>query len=108
MRFRDAFGRAPSEQVLRREHAQLLGKKGELTALLGLMRHVPATIRPAIGEKVNAFRNSVETAFDARLVELAADARSAALQDRPFDLTLPGRTSLGRGHAQPSPHIRNT
>lgn len=106
-RFRDAFSQATTEQALRLEHARVLGKKGDLTAILAMMRHVPAASRPAIGEKANAFRSSVEAAFEARLVELAAAARQAALQARPFDLTLPGRIELGRGHAHPLTQVRD-
>jgi phenylalanyl-tRNA synthetase alpha chain len=43
----------------------------------------------------------VEQAFDARLRALARAAREADLRARPFDLTLPGRLELGRGHAHP-------
>lgn len=41
-RYRDAFAAASSEPALRVEHAHVLGKKGDLTAVLALMRHVPA------------------------------------------------------------------
>lgn len=100
-RFRDAFGAAEMEATLRLEHAKVLGKKGELTAVLALMRHVPAESRPAIGAKVNAFKEEVEAAFAQRLHELAQAARNMELQARPFDLTLPGRLDLGRGYAHP-------
>jgi phenylalanyl-tRNA synthetase alpha chain len=100
-RFRDAFAAAQTEQTLRHEHAKILGKKGELTAVLALMRHVPAAERPAAGARVNAFKEDVEAAFEARLRELARAAREAELSARPFDLTLPGRVELGRGHANP-------
>ena len=62
-RFRDAFAAAQTEQALRHEHAKFLGKKGELTAVLALMRHVPAAERPAAGARVNAFKEEVEAAF---------------------------------------------
>jgi phenylalanyl-tRNA synthetase alpha chain len=100
-RFRDAFKAAETEPALRLEHAKVLGKKGELTALLALMRHVPAESRPAVGAKVNAFKEGVEAAFAARLKSLANAARDAELRARPFDLTLPGRLELGRGHGHP-------
>lgn len=100
-RFRDAFAAAETEAVLRQEQAKVLGKKGELTAVLALMRHVPAESRPAIGAKVNSFKEEVEAAFAERLRAIARAARDAELRARPFDLSLPGRIELGRGHAHP-------
>ncbi len=100
-RFRDAFAAAQTEPALRHEHAKFLGKKGELTAVLALMRHVPAAERPAAGARVNAFKEEVEAAFEERLRAIGRAAREAELQARPFDLTLPGRVELGRGHANP-------
>lgn len=105
--FRDAFARASTEQVLRLEHAKVLGKKGDLTAVLALMRHVPGGDRPTVGAKVNAFKESVEAAFEARLKELARLAREAELRARPFDLSLPGRLELGLGHAHPIHQVRD-
>ena len=106
-RFRSAFARSTTEQVLRAEHAKILGKKGELTAVLALMRNVPAADRPAVGAKVNAFKDDVEQAFEARLRALGRAAREADLRARPYDLTLPGRLELGRGHAHPILQVRD-
>ncbi len=44
-RFRQAFAAAPSEPALRAEQAKLLGKKGDLTAVLGLLREVRSLVR---------------------------------------------------------------
>jgi phenylalanyl-tRNA synthetase alpha chain len=106
-RYHDAFAAAQSEQALRLEHAKILGKKGELTAVLALMRNVPAADRPVAGAKVNAFKEEVESAFAERLRALARAARDAELNARPSDLTLPGRGELGRGHAHPIIQVRD-
>jgi phenylalanyl-tRNA synthetase alpha chain len=106
-RFRSAFAKAPNEPALRQEHARILGKKGELTAVLALMRDVPAADRPAVGAKVNAFKDEVEAAFEARLRGIGRAAREAELRARPFDLTLPGRLEPGRGHAHPIMQARD-
>jgi len=100
-RFRDEFSAAANEAALRQAQAKFLGKKGELTAVLALMRHVPAESRPVVGARVNAFKEEVEAAFTERLRALSRAARDAELRARPFDLTLPGRVELGRGHAHP-------
>ena len=106
-RYRDAFAVASSEQALRVEHARVLGKKGDLTAILALMRHVPADKKTAVGSRVNAFKNEVEAAFEARLREIARAAREAELRGLPYDLSLPGRIEVGRGHFHPIAQVRD-
>ncbi len=99
--FRESFAAATTEQTLRAEHAKLLGKKGDLTAVLALMRDVPADARPSIGALVNAFKEQVERAFEARLAELAREKLRAELEARPDDVSLPGRLGFTRGHPHP-------
>ncbi|MEJ7734651.1 MAG: phenylalanine--tRNA ligase subunit alpha [Polyangiaceae bacterium] len=106
-RYQSAFAAAASELELRAEHAKVLGKKGELTAVLALMRNVGAADRPAAGAKVNAFKDEVEKAFAARLAVIARQAREAELGARPWDLTLPGRLEARRGHAHPIAQVRD-
>lgn len=100
-RYRDAFEKATTEPELRAEQAKVLGKKGELTAILALMRHVPGPSRPLVGNKVNSFKDGVESAFALRLHAITRAARQADLDARPYDLTLPGRLSATRGHPHP-------
>ncbi len=97
---------ARTEQDLRDENAKILGKKGELTAILKGMGGVPGDARKAIGEKVNALKQEVESAFDAKLRDLAEAKRHAELTARPFDLTLPGRAPAPVGHKHPLSIVR--
>jgi phenylalanyl-tRNA synthetase alpha chain len=101
--FEEAFSAAATEVELRAAHAKLLGKKGDLTAVLARLRDVPAAERPAVGAKVNAFKQAVQVAFERRLEALGRAALLGDLQARPFDLSLPGRLPFGgsRGHAHP-------
>jgi phenylalanyl-tRNA synthetase alpha chain len=101
-RYRDAFAAASSEQALRLEHARVLGKKGDLTAVLALMRHVPADKKASVGSRVNAFKEEVEATFAARLRAIARREREAELGALRYDLTLPGRLELGRGPKVPT------
>jgi phenylalanyl-tRNA synthetase alpha chain len=105
--FRERFAAAKTEQALRDENAKILGKKGELTAILKLMGKVPADERKLIGEKVNTLKNDVERAFDEALGALAKAARRADLDAPPFDLTLPGREPALLGHAHPISIVRD-
>jgi phenylalanyl-tRNA synthetase alpha chain len=105
--FRARFEAAATEQALRDENAKILGKKGELTAILRQMGAVPADARKAIGELANSVRREVELAFDARLLDLARAARDADLHAPPFDLTLPARVASPLGHAHPISRVRD-
>jgi phenylalanyl-tRNA synthetase alpha chain len=106
-RFEAELVAAANEQELRNKKAELLGKNGELTRLLKLMGKVPAEQKKAIGEQVNAVKNGVESCFERRLSELARAAREADLAAPPFDLTLPGRVPVPRGHIHPITRVNH-
>ncbi len=101
------FNAAESEPSLREENAKLLGKKGELTAILKQLGAVAPEARKAIGERVNALKTEVEAAFQTRLATIEAAKRDAELNARPFDLTLPGRLAAPIGHAHPISIVRD-
>ena len=105
--FRPRFEAAATEQALRDENAKILGKKGELTAIIGQMRSVPADGRKAIGELVNSVKREVEGAFDECLHALSRAQRDAELTAPPFDLTLPARAPSPLGHAHPISRVRD-
>jgi phenylalanyl-tRNA synthetase alpha chain len=105
--FRGRFEAATTEQALRDENAKILGKKGELTAILGQMGAVSADARKSIGKRVNELKLEVETAFDERLRSIAHAKREAELRAPPFDLTLPGREPAPLGHAHPISIVRD-
>jgi phenylalanyl-tRNA synthetase alpha chain len=104
--FHGRFSKAASEQALREENAKILGKKGELTAILKQLGAAPPESRRAIGEKVNVLKQEVEKAFDEQLRALARARREADLNARPFDLTLPGRPLAPLGHKHPVSIVR--
>src|SRR5262249_24110890 len=97
---------AATEQALRDENARILGKKGELTAILRQMREVAPEARKAIGEKVNVLKQDVETLFQKRLGALARAKREAELNARPFDMTLAWREPAPLGHKHPISIVR--
>jgi phenylalanyl-tRNA synthetase alpha chain len=105
--FRPRFEAAATEQALRDENAKILGKKGELTAVLRQMGSVPADTRKTLGELVNTIKLEVEGAFDDRLRALARAARDADLHAPPYDLTLPARAASSLGHAHPISKVRD-
>ncbi len=104
--FLPRFRGATSEQALRDENAKILGKKGELTAILAMLGKAAPESRKAIGQKVNALKQEVEGGFEGCLEELRAKAREAELSAPPFDLTLPGREPVAAGHKHPISIVR--
>lgn len=104
--YAERFSSAKTEQELRDAKATVLGKKGTLTDVLKQMGKLDPADRKRIGERVNALKNEVEAAFDARLGALAKAARDADLNATPFDLTLPGRVPVPRGHLHPITQVQ--
>src|SRR5262249_9832939 len=80
------FEAATTEQALRDENAKILGKKGEITAILRDMGKAPPEARRTIGEKVNRLKQEVEDGFQKRLTAILRAKRDAELNARPFDL----------------------
>jgi phenylalanyl-tRNA synthetase alpha chain len=106
-RFRESFAGCGDEPTLRQARAEVLGKKGELTALLKRMGEVPPDKRKAIGELVNRTKSAVEAAFEQSLAALLAAKRKADLEAPPYDLSLPGRLPAVRGHVHPLTRVKD-
>jgi phenylalanyl-tRNA synthetase alpha chain len=105
--FGPRFRAAATEQALRDENAKILGKKGELTAILSGLGKTPPDQRKRIGEGVNALKQEVEAGFETCLRDLRKKARAAELEAPPFDLTLPARLPLADGgHRHPISLVR--
>ncbi|MCL2741492.1 MAG: phenylalanine--tRNA ligase subunit alpha [Oscillospiraceae bacterium] len=73
----------------------LLGRKGELTAILKGMKDLAESERRKVGEAANALKGWIEEAIGSRLAELSrSEAEGAAGAPSggpaPFDVTLPG------------------
>lgn len=105
--FQKRFAEAQDEPALRHAKAEVLGKKGDLTAVLKRMAAVPPEHKKSVGERVNEVKASVERAFEERLAALHRARREADLNAPPFDLTLPGRVPAPRGHVHPLTRVRH-
>ncbi len=78
---------------------RVLGRKGELTGLLRSLGQAPADERPRLGQLVNATREKIEQAIEARAEALEGAAKEARLKSEAIDVTLPGQTrSVGSLH----------
>ncbi|NLO86481.1 MAG: phenylalanine--tRNA ligase subunit alpha [Clostridiales bacterium] len=67
----------------------ILGKKGELTALLKGMGKLSAEERPVVGAQINEAREWITDRINQRLATLQAAEREAALKSEAIDVTEP-------------------
>ena len=77
---------------------RLLGKKGQLTEQLKSLGALPATERPAAGQRINEAKAAIQAAIESRREALDAELAKGAI-----DVTLPGR---GRESASLHPVTR--
>ncbi|QKT02515.1 phenylalanine--tRNA ligase subunit alpha [Ectothiorhodospiraceae bacterium 2226] len=76
-----------------------LGKKGSLTERMKQLGGLSAAERPQAGQAINAAKQAVQSALEARRSELQQVAEADALARERVDVTLPGRgTGLGGLH----------
>lgn len=76
-----------------------LGKKGLIQELMTQMRGLSAEEKPAFGQAVNACKQEVEQAFEARRTILQAAALQERLEKEKIDITLAGdQKPLGTRH----------
>ena len=80
-------------KALEEFRVRLLGKKGEITALLRGMGAVPAEERPAMGQLINSLRAEIEEALAARESEVALKLKNERLAAETLDVTLPGKAA---------------
>ncbi len=97
------FSAARDPAALEDTKARFLGKAGELTALLKGLGALVADERKAAGALINAAKQRLEAALDARRSGLADAKLQARLGEEALDVTLPGR---GRGRGGIHPVIR--
>ena len=76
---------------LERARIAALGKKGALTARLKGLRDLAPEARQAAGARLNAVKDEVAAAIEARQAELAAAALEARLAGERIDISLPPR-----------------
>lgn len=69
----------------------ILGKKGELTAVLKGMKDVPAEERPMVGQMVNETRAAIEEKLEEEMTKITRLLRTEKMKRETIDVTLPAR-----------------
>jgi phenylalanyl-tRNA synthetase alpha chain len=91
---------APDTAALDALELGVLGKKGELTAILRGIGALPAEDRPKVGAIANEVRQAVEAALGAARTTLGGAELAARLAAESVDVTTPGRP-IRRGSLHP-------
>ena len=79
----------------------VLGKKGELTALLKSMKEVAPEDRPKVGQLVNETREEIEKVLEDAIKKMESLKREAQLKQEVIDVTLPAKKN-NVGHRHPN------
>jgi len=79
---------------------RLLGKKGELTAVLKQMGQLSAEERPVMGQLANSVRASIEQVLEERKTAINAAVLEQKLASESIDVTIPGQ-QVTMGHEHP-------
>ena len=96
------FAAATEPARLEEVKARYLGKTGSLTDLLKGLGKLSPDERKSAGAAINAAKDQVEGALNARREALRDAALQLQLAAEALDITLPGRRHSGRSSAGPS------
>ena len=96
----EALEEAATPADLEELRVKLLGKKGELTAVLKQMGKLSAEERPVMGQLANNVRAAIEEKLEQRKSAVHAAAMEAKLAAEAVDVTIPGDEIL-IGHQHP-------
>ena len=94
-----ALEEASTPAALEELRVKLLGKKGELTAVLKQMGKLSPEERPVMGQIANNVRAAIEEKLEQRKEAINAAVLEAKLAAEAIDVTIPGETvSIGHQH----------
>ena len=86
--------------------AAILGKKGELTAVLKGMKDVAPDERPKVGQWVNETREAVEKLLDEKVKKFEAEALKRKYESEKIDVTMPAKKSK-KGKLHPLTQVKD-
>ncbi len=94
-----ALENAQTPAALEELRVKILGKKGDLTAILKQMGKLSPEERPVMGQVANAVRADIEAKLEARKAAIDAAVLEARLAAESLDVTIPGQAvTLGHQH----------
>ncbi len=84
----------------------ILGKKGELTAVLKGMKDVAPEDRPKVGQWVNETRAAIEEVLEEKIAKFEAEELRRKYESEKIDVTMPAN-QVSRGYLHPVTQVRN-
>ena len=105
----DAIARIESSDALEKLNEvrnEILGKKGELTAVLRGMKDVSPEDRPKVGQWVNETRDAIEAKMAERLAKLESEALKLRYAAEKIDVTMPADKHV-RGNLHPVTQVKD-
>jgi len=95
----DAIAAAPDLSALQELRVRYLGRKSELSTILGGLGKLPTVEeRKAMGALGNEIKQALSAALEDRQHRLEEEELSRRLAAESVDITLPGATGIRRGH----------
>ena len=95
----ETIAAADTLDTLEKLRVQYLGKKGEVSAILGRMGKLSAEDRPRIGGLANEVKTVIQTDLEVKKSQLQNAQLQAQLQAETLDVTMPGYARpLGHKH----------
>ena len=91
---------AASAAELEELRVGLLGKKGQLSAVLGAMGKLPGDERPLVGQRANVLKEQVQGLLSERLAAVKGAAMAERIAAETLDVTMPA-TFTPAGHRHP-------
>ncbi|HEY1203585.1 MAG: phenylalanine--tRNA ligase subunit alpha [Bryobacteraceae bacterium] len=88
-RARERIANAATTEELEAVRVEVLGRKGALAQISKQFGQLPPEERKAAGKRLNAAKESIEAAFEARRARFEKDALAVRLDAEWIDLTLP-------------------
>ena len=95
-----ALDAAQTPAALEELRVQILGKKGELTAVLKMMGKLSPEERPVMGQMANSVRAEIEEKLEACKAAIGAAVLEQKLAQEALDVTIPGN-EISMGHQHP-------
>ena len=95
-----ALDAAETPAALEDLRVKVLGKKGELTAVLKMMGKLSPEERPIMGQMANAVRAEIEAKLEECKASIGAKVMEAKLAAEAIDVTIPGEP-VAMGHQHP-------
>ena len=97
---KESISKIENLQELQELKVKILGKKGELTAILKGLGNLSPEERPIIGSLVNEARNEIENAIANAEKDLKEKALAQKLEKEKIDITMPS-VKITRGSKHP-------